>query len=653
MIMNPGETPIVIGGVMTNRTIRWCGKPTNDTLRKVLEKGLMDASSHHVSVWPAFSSESFSGGRLLMSRYEMKTLIFLWFTPQDLFNPGAYPQLLKMFMQVIDPENPLAMRRQMAFDTALDLSKNILRMHDFDETILDIARKSTQMLDAERVSLFLINESGSAMDTFVCVRRNDNDEVVKDPWIHISVPKGRGIVWRSIRDGHPIVVTDVRAHPDFYAEADLQTGYNTRNLLCVPLFYEPGKPIGVLELLNKMEGEFNSEDAELATVFAALAAPIVRLAQVYQELETSRAQLEMANRLLEAQLQANAAEIQKLRLQLEIQKEQGQRPTQYYRLIGQSPPMLKVYELIEHVKDTDVPVLITGESGTGKELVARSIHEASNRKNHRFIAVNCAAIPETLMERELFGAERGAFTGAASTTRGLFEAADGGTLFLDEIGEMPMSMQAKLLRVIEDREVRRLGSIINQHVNVRILAASNKDLLESVHAGRFREDLYYRLNVFQINLPPLRERKEDIPLLIDYFLRQLVEEFNLPEVYVDPDVIRIMMDFDWPGNVRQLENEIRRSVILGKGRITPSILSMEIVRVIQGTSFAESMRPEFFIPLRKDEDYLIENVEKNLLIRALQRMQGNKAQTARILGISRRTLYDKMERYNIRVEDIT
>src|SRR5437764_174193 len=234
-------------------------------------------------------------------------------------------------------------------------------------------------------------------------------------------------------------------------------------------------------------------------------------------------------------------------------------------LVGKSEPMLQIYALIEQVAPSSASVLITGESGTGKEIVARTIHNLSPRKNAAFVAINCSAIPETLMESELFGHERGAFTGAAARRLGCFELANGGTLLLDEISEMPFSLQAKLLRVLEDRKIRRLGGTHEVPVDVRVLAATNRDPQDADRQGSFREDLLYRLNVITIELPPLRRRREDIPLLVDFFLKKFAQENGQPLRQITPEVMAVLVNYAWPGNVRELENVVERAVVLSSG----------------------------------------------------------------------------------------
>ena len=299
---------------------------------------------------------------------------------------------------------------------------------------------------------------------------------------------------------------------------------------------------------------------------------------------------------------------------------------------GRSPAMRKVLELIDKVAPTDATVLVLGESGTGKELVARRIHHTSPRRDKPLVAVHCATFPENLLESELFGYERGAFTGANRRKVGHFEYADGGTIFLDEVGELPASVQAKLLRFLQERQFTRLGGVEPVRVDVRVIAATNRDLEREVREGRFREDLFYRLNVFPIELPPLRERREDIPLLVEHFLRQR----NRPPDVISPEAMEALLAYDWPGNVRELENVIERALILaGEGRITPDLLPFG--------------RPKAGAKVElPDEGVNLEEVERELITQALEKAGWNKAKAAKLLGITRRRLYSRMEALGIR-----
>lgn len=312
--------------------------------------------------------------------------------------------------------------------------------------------------------------------------------------------------------------------------------------------------------------------------------------------------------------------------------------------IGDSPKMRRVLELVERVAASNATVLITGESGTGKELVARGIHFSGARRNRLFIAVNCAAIPETLIESELFGYKRGAFTGAIQDTKGKFEEADGGTLFLDEISQMPLALQPRLLRVLQENEIVRLGENRPRKIDVRILAATNRDLGAMVKAREFREDLYFRLAVVPIDLPPLRERRADVPVLIEHFLSRARERYNFPALQIDRAVFAALNAYSFPGNVRELENLIERLVVLSNGeRITLDDLPGEIRQ--PNHDFA-NVRLEL-----PPEGISLETVEREILRRALEMHGGNQSQAANYLGITRSALIYRMQKYNLNVED--
>lgn len=304
------------------------------------------------------------------------------------------------------------------------------------------------------------------------------------------------------------------------------------------------------------------------------------------------------------------------------------------QLIGDSLPMRDVSKLIERIAPTDKPVLIAGESGTGKEVVAKVIQQKSQLASQPFVTMNCAALPEQLVESELFGHQKGSFTGATADKPGLFEVADGGTMFIDELGEMPISLQPKLLRVLEDGSMRRIGSHKERHVNVRIIAATNRDLADDVKAGTFREDLYYRVNVLPIDLPPLRERIGDIDLLIDHFLP--------PQWHVDPDARQAMNAHDWPGNVRELINVTQRATILADGNeITLDDLPREL------THRAAHTKPTVatVATVATSEGVKLEDIQRAHVLEVLRQQSGNKAKTARVLGIHRRKLYRLLERF--------
>ena len=303
-------------------------------------------------------------------------------------------------------------------------------------------------------------------------------------------------------------------------------------------------------------------------------------------------------------------------------------PSNPYGLIGESEEMQKVYAAIAKSCTNSATVLIEGESGTGKELVARAIHYHSPRERSPFVPVNCAAIPETLLESELFGFMRGSFTGAHETRAGHFITADGGTIFLDEIGEMPLSMQVKLLRVLQDRQVYMIGAKTPRKVNVRVIAATNKDLQLLLRQGSFREDLYYRLNVLPIRIPPLRERSGDIMPLLSFFLNKYAVENTLPVPALDPEALRMMNDYHWPGNVREFENLIYRLVILSEGG------------TIKAQDLPDYMK--FSLPLKTNLTRSLAELETEYIKAVVASVDGNKSRAAQILGISRKTLHLKL-----------
>lgn len=327
-------------------------------------------------------------------------------------------------------------------------------------------------------------------------------------------------------------------------------------------------------------------------------------------------------------------------LRKEIQKEYG-----LDNIISKNEKMLKILDTIKKVAPYKSTILITGESGTGKELVARALHFNSNRAGNPFIAVNCGAIPENLLESELFGHAKGAFTDAIRMKKGLFEEADGGTLFLDEIGELPPQLQVKLLRVLQEGEIRRIGESKPIKVDVRIVAATVKDLAKEVSEGRFRDDLYYRLNVLHIHIPPLRERKEDIPHLVNHFIKKYSESINKNVTGIDSKALNALMNYKWCGNVRELENTIERAIVLADGdTIELGHLPIEIQEYKEEVNLSIPEEIE-------DEDYSIKKatkiLESNLIKKALKKAKGNHTQAAKILEISHRALLYKIKEYGI------
>ena len=316
-------------------------------------------------------------------------------------------------------------------------------------------------------------------------------------------------------------------------------------------------------------------------------------------------------------------------------------------IIGQSPPMLDLFKVLETVSNTTSTILLTGETGTGKELVARAIHHNSSRAQERFVPLNCGAIPETLLEAELFGHVKGAFTGAIATRPGRLKQADRGTLFLDEIGTMSTNLQSKLLRVLQEREFERVGDAQSTKVDVRFIAATNSDLAEMIKLGRFREDLFYRLNVIPIHLPPLRDRREDVPLLVQSFINKLGQEQEpaRANIRISQEAMRRIMAFDWPGNIRQLENTIERILVLtpGQSQIDISDLPLELQETNRVTTSSSVSLPENGIDL---QNYL-RNLERSLICLALERTGGNQNKAAELLNIKRTTFIEKTKRLSL------
>jgi two-component system, NtrC family, response regulator PilR len=315
------------------------------------------------------------------------------------------------------------------------------------------------------------------------------------------------------------------------------------------------------------------------------------------------------------------------------------------RLLGKSPPMQRVFDILRKVASTRTSVLLIGESGTGKELAARALHELSPRTDRSFVAVNCGAIPESLLESELFGHVKGAFTGASADKQGLFEAAHNGTLLLDEVAELPVSMQVKLLRVLQERKVKPVGDIAEREVDVRIVAATNRDLETEVEKGTFRQDLYYRLNVIQIRLPPLRERREDLPLLVDHFIRKFSAEHGRNVVGAAPEVMSALMAYHFPGNVRELENMIERAVTLATADwlaldAFPNLVGLQAA--IPSVNAVANISDEGL-----DLEHHLEDYERTILIKALEKTGGNRTEAARLLRVSFRSMRYRLSKLGI------
>lgn len=341
--------------------------------------------------------------------------------------------------------------------------------------------------------------------------------------------------------------------------------------------------------------------------------------------------------------------LEKTRLQHEVRhlREKVEEKGDLRNIVGKSKGMGEVFEIVRTIVDNDVTVLITGESGTGKELIAEAIHYNSPRRAHPFVKVNCAAIPETLMESELFGYERGAFTGATKRKPGKFEVATGGTLLLDEIGDMSPGTQSKLLRVLQEQEFERVGGVAPVRVDVRIIASTNRDLSRAARDGSFREDLFFRINVIPIHIPSLKERREDVPLLVEHFLRLFQARYHKKIEKISEEAMDLMVNHSWPGNVRELENALQRAVLLSRDSVIREWnLPSEIQRG-EEKAFPDLSRLDAGRSLSEKMDRLISTVEKRLIMEALGQADGKREKAARLLNLSLKTLYNKMKKYEL------
>jgi sigma-54 dependent transcriptional regulator len=428
---------------------------------------------------------------------------------------------------------------------------------------------------------------------------------------------------------------------DLYAD-DRALGERTRSLLAVPLRNHEDDTIGVLQLANIRDAEsgdivpFPEEIDGLVAAFASQAAVAINNVQLVEHNQHLIKILDATNRDLES-------ENKKLRDKIEHQY-------RFSNIVGTAKSMAHVFDLMSKVLNTDATVLLGGETGTGKELIARAIHYNSRRKTKEFVAQNCAALPETLLESELFGFKAGAFSGAKADKKGLIQLADGGTLFLDEIGDMPMNLQAKLLRVLQEGEVRPLGSLQNLKVNLRVVAATHMDLQEKIRAGEFREDLYYRLCVFPIMLPPLRDRKEDMPSLLQHFLSEAGQRYEKEISGFSPAAMEALMRYDYPGNIRELRNIVERAVLMAEpgSTILPEHLSQEVVGSESKSTSQAGTLANLDALGNGGLRGAIGGYEAAMIESALEKLNWNQTKTAAELKISRRTLIEKMQRYDLR-----
>jgi len=433
------------------------------------------------------------------------------------------------------------------------------------------------------------------------------------------VPITRSVYRRVIKERAAVLAADA---PTDVGSSESMLGASIKSTIGVPL-WKGEEILGVLQADNRSApATLGARDVETLLVLAANASLAVANARLIKRLVLAEERLQKENSFLKG-------------------REERRRGGNNVEIIGQSEAMRRVITQLDKVVDTRVTVLIEGETGTGKELIAAAVHYRSKRRDKLFVAQNCAALAESLLESELFGHKKGSFTGATEEKKGLFEIADGGTLFLDEITETPLSLQSKLLRALQEGEIRPVGATSPKHVNVRIVAATNRNLEEEVQRGRFREDLYYRLKVFPLRLPPLRERREDIPLLSEHFLKRYGNEIGKPVGGLAQQAMELMVAYNWPGNVRELQNEMQRLVIqLDPGAfVTPDLLSPRIRQVeglVSRAGVAKGTLKE-----------MMDTVEKFFLLEALREHNNNKTNAAKTLGITREGLHKKLRQYGI------
>ncbi|MEZ5963516.1 MAG: sigma 54-interacting transcriptional regulator [Planctomycetota bacterium] len=531
----------------------------------------------------------------------------------------------------------------------IDIARALNEQRDLARLLTLIVDSAIQLTGAERGFLIL----GSGDETSIEVARNFAQEEILSPEFKIS----RTIARRVADTGVPELTTNAQ-EDDRFRDLHSVTDLRLRSVLCIPIHIRAeGDPTrGVLYVDNRLQNQvFQAREKELLMSFADHAGIAIRNAKSLEQLARQAADLgaahdreAMLNAALRGQLAEQTAELTEIRAELSAGQRTDRFRFDYKELIGESRPMLELFQLLDKYIPTDDPVLVLGESGTGKELVARAVHRLSPRGKGPFVSENCAALPENLLESELFGYRRGAFTGATQNKKGLLELASGGVLFLDEVGDMPLDLQKKLLRVLEESEVRPLGSSEVVKIDVRLIAATNRNLDEMVREGDFREDLYYRLNVLPVHLPPLRERRDDIPRLVQRFLLDLAREPGGKRVRVSPDAMDALVRHRWPGNVRELHNEVRRAALLSDGVILEAHLSEKIRAPMPEPGDADAPVPAERGTTLPD---MVKELEVREILRALEKSAGNKSRTAQMLGLSRFALQRKLEKYQIDVPD--
>jgi transcriptional regulator with GAF, ATPase, and Fis domain len=522
----------------------------------------------------------------------------------------------------------------------LEINRAIAGEYDLDRLLDKVTDHAIALLSAERGFVLLRSRSGEDKLSIHAARDRDG----ADPHARFS----QSIAERVVATGEPFVAVDA-GQDDRVSDYVSVHQLMLKSVACVPIRARRGDATGALYLETRMRpAALFDEEIPTLTALADQVAIAIETARLVGENLQRAAELEEANRELEAARVKLKAALGRRTEQLASTRRDLQSARQvihshfgYHGIVGKSASMRRVFAIIDRVKDTDVPVLLTGESGTGKEVIARAIHQAGPRGKQRFVGVNCGAIPEHLLESELFGHVRGAFTGADRDSRGLFRELTDGTILLDEIGEMPQKMQAGLLRVLQEKVVRPVGGTKEERVNTRVVTATHRNLEEMVASSTFREDLYYRLNVIEIRVPPLRERIDDIPLLIDHFLRLFAARYDRPKRPVAREAVKRLMGLAWPGNVRQLENVLLNAWILSD-REELELDDFELPHDLPPAP--NRAKPAIPKPASLDERT---EQEREQILAALAECNWNRARAAKQIGMPRRTFYRRLKKYGI------
>ncbi|MFT3707384.1 MAG: sigma 54-interacting transcriptional regulator [Archangium sp.] len=483
---------------------------------------------------------------------------------------------------------------------------------NLDEFLHQLVDRIAHTMQADRGTLYLVDFSRGELFS----RAAHLPELKQ-----IRLKLGQGVAGHVAQNGGVVNMPATKDEQRFNPDIDKMTGYRTSSLLAVPLVDAQNTIFGVLQVLNRLGGgKFDADDEQKLTGIAAQVSQALQATSLYTEL-----------------LRA---------------KEQPAQPVGYFfnKVIGESSPMKAIYKTIQKAAQTDATVLLRGESGTGKELFARAVHVNSRRRGKSFVKVDCAALPGSLIENELFGHEKGAFTGAEARQSGKFEVANGGTVFIDELGELPMPVQGKLLRVLQDREFERVGGTQTVQVDVRIVAATHRDLAQMVREGKFREDLYYRIKVVELVLAPLRDRgPEDIERLARHFVAQATKKHHLiKEPHLSHEAVERLKAWHWPGNVRELENCVESAVVLCEGEVLPEHLPLP--EAGKAAHFTSAPSPTPAAP-RDAPVSTLADVEKRHILAVLERAKGNRTQASKWLDIGRNTLARKLKEYGLGEED--